>query len=185
MNLKTKASHIIFLTTASVSLNYSAVALVLQNKMDGSKLSPNVSTNIISAAPTINVKQCTQAVSAAKLKLQKIDQLQLISIKKIKATQSSYINYPSNRPFIYSIIMNGLGGENTMNSPKIIQEIGSRIITYCPSVAAVTFGIDQTDWGQMVGIVNNEKIEEFKCVDSDPRKRTLNTKLQWGTRICL
>jgi hypothetical protein len=37
----------------------------------------------------------------------------------------------------------------------------------------------------MVGIVNNEKIEEFKCVDLDPRKRTANAKLQWGTRICL
>jgi hypothetical protein len=185
MKQKIRASYVIFLTAASISLNHSAWALMLSNKMDSPKFSPNISTDIISASPTIDVKQCTQAVSAAKLKLQKIDRLQLISIKKIKATQSSYINYPSNRPFIYSIIMNGLGGENTMNSPKIMQEIGSRIITYCPSVAAVTFGIDQTDWGQMVGIVNNEKIEEFKCVDSDPRKRTPNTKLQWGTRICL
>jgi hypothetical protein len=72
-----------------------------------------------------------------------------------------------------------------MKSPKMMQEISNSIITYCPSVSAVVFGIDQTDWGQMVGIVNNEKIEEFKCVDLDPRKRTANAKLQWGTRICL
>lgn len=185
MKLKIKASYIIFLITASVSLNYSAGALMFKKKMDSAKFSPNVSTSIISATPTINVKQCTQAVSTAKFKLQKINQLQLISIKKIKATQSAYINYPINRPFIYSIIMNGLGGENMMKSPKMMQEISNSIITYCPSVSAVVFGIDQTDWGQMVGIVNNEKIEEFKCVDLDPRKRTANAKLQWGTRICL
>lgn len=179
MKLKTSARNVAFLTIASISLTHSAWSFVTQPKLENVR----TRTNISATSPTLEVKQCTQAVSAAKLQLQKIDKLQLISIKKIKATQSTYINYPTHRPFLYSIIMSGAGGENIMNSPKSMREISTKIITRCPSISAVIFSIDQTDWGEMLGLVKNEKIEEFKCIE--PRRNTSKIKLNWGTRLCV
>lgn len=179
MKLKTSARNVAFLTTAFISLTPSVWAFISQPKAENF----GSSANIISASPTLDVKQCTQAVSGAKLRLQKVNKLQLVSIKKIKATQSAYINYPTNRPFLYSIIMNGSGGENIMNSPQSMREISAQIINRCPSVSAVIFGIDQTDWGEMLGLVKNEKIEEFKCIE--PRGGVSKLKLNWGTRLCI
>jgi DNA polymerase III delta prime subunit len=179
MKSKTIASNVAFLSIVSISLTHSAWSFVSQTKVEnlGSR------TNISATSPTLDVKQCTQAISATKLQLQKIDKLQIISIKKIKATQSTYINYPTNRPFIYSIIMSGSGGESIMNSPKSMKEISTKIISRCQSISAVIFGIDQTDWGEMLGIIKNEKIEAFKCIE--PRRNISKIKLNWGTRLCV
>lgn len=179
MNLKTSATYVTFSSIVFINLTYSAWAFVSQTKMEnlGSR------ANISAVSPTLDVKQCTQAVSATRLQLQKIDKLQITSIKKIKATQSTYINYPTNRPFIYSIIISGSGGESIMNSPKLMKDISTKLISRCQSVSGVIFGIDQTDWGEMLGIIKNEKVEFFKCIE--PRRDVSKTKLNWGNRLCV
>jgi hypothetical protein len=138
---------------------------------------------IFAASSSINVKECDRAVAMAKSKLQKINKLQFLAVRQLKLSQSSGSDRPLNRPLMYSIILDGYGGEKIMYSPKMMQNISTELIYRCQSVAAVLFGMKDSDWTQMFGLMNNGKVQAFECVDL-PREK-YNRELAWGTQVCL
>jgi hypothetical protein len=135
------------------------------------------------ASSPMNVKECERAVAAAKSKLQKIDKLQFLAVRQLKLSQSSGSDRPPNRPLMYSIILDGYGGEKIMYSPKMMQNISTELIYRCQSIAAVLFGMKDSDWTQMFGLMNNGKVQAFECVDLPKEK--YNRELAWGTQVCL
>jgi hypothetical protein len=138
---------------------------------------------IVVAPSSMNVKECDRAVAAAKSKLQKINKLQFLAVRQLNLSQSSGSDRPPNRPLMYSIILDGYGGESIMYSPKMMQNISTELIYRCQSVAAVLFGMKDSDWTQMFGLMNNGKVQAFECVDLPKEK--YNRELAWGTQVCL
>jgi hypothetical protein len=135
------------------------------------------------ASSPMNVKECDRAVAAAKSKLQKINKLQFLAVRQFKLSQSGASDRPPNRPLMYSIVLDGRGGESIMYSPKMMQNISAELIFRCQSVAAVSFGMKDSDWTQMFGLMNNGKVQAFECVDLPKEK--YNRELAWGTQVCL
>jgi hypothetical protein len=138
---------------------------------------------IFAASSSINVKECDRAVAAAKSKLQKINKLQFLAVRQLKLSPSGASDRPPNRPLMYSIVLDGRGGESIMYSPKMMQNISTELIFRCQSVSAVSFGMKNSDWTQMFGLMNNGKVQAFECVDL-PREK-YNRELVWGTQVCL
>jgi hypothetical protein len=135
------------------------------------------------ASPSLPAKECDQAITAAKSRLQKVDQIKLVGLIKSNISQPEDKSFLLNRSQDISFQLSGPGGTNVMNSKKIMKAISNELIAHCQSVASVSFGIARTDWSQTYGIMKNGTVQLFKCVDAS--RDTVNIKLAWGTRICL
>ena len=92
-----------------------------------------------------------------------------------------YPNHPSGRPLFVTIIVDGNAADSVMLSPVFQKAIASEIIKSCGSVAAVTFGRQETDWSITFGVMSGGKIESFECIDPEPE----GNRIPWGQQICI
>jgi hypothetical protein len=138
---------------------------------------------VTSQSASLSDKQCANTLGGTKTRLNKIKSLQLMPIKIMNISQNQYIDSPANRSKILYLNIVGSGGENLMNSPKLMQDISANIIKNCNSIAAISFNIAQTDWGEIYGIVADGSVVRFKC--SEMKSDMSDTRLVWGNHVCL
>ena len=77
--------------------------------------------------------------------------------------------------------MVGSATQSILNSEKFLTAIATDIINKCPKISMVDFGQDQTDYGKSYGLLEDNKIGIFKCVDWEVAPK----KLDWGYISCL
>jgi hypothetical protein len=141
-------------------------------------------TSPITSQPSSLIgKECTKSIDSLKSRLKAIKKLNLISTGTMNLSEWSYINAPSDRPLILLIVMADSGGKNLMHSSKMMKSISTNIIASCKSIGAVSFGINQTDWGAIYGLMPNGATQAFQCVE--PHRGESHNDLKWGTYLCL
>jgi hypothetical protein len=94
-----------------------------------------------------------------------------------------YRDLKTSRPptFTHSFffLLQGSGGENLMNSPALMSGLATDVLSSCPHIGDVVFGIDQTDWSAIYGKRENGEVFAFKCVDAGGDVTPV-----WGEFVC-
>ncbi len=73
---------------------------------------------------------------------------------------------------------------NILNSPELLLSLSRNVINSCGQASTVTYGIDSTDHGRTIGLVNGQ-IREFQCVSVPPGVDPMNTPApRWGQVYC-
>ena len=123
--------------------------------------------------------ECNAALQAAKNQIQKNRKVKVVDAGRLDISQN-YINYPASRPFSYGFYLAGPATESILNSDKLLTTIANDIINKCSSISIVDFGKHQTDWGVTYGLLSNNKIGSFQCINPNYSK-----KLNWGYVVCI
>ncbi|MFM2060639.1 MAG: hypothetical protein RLZZ507_309 [Cyanobacteriota bacterium] len=146
-------------------------------------------TNIIflfsSVAEAQNTKftvECNAALQRAKKQIQKNRKVKVVHTDQEDISQhyKHDKSYPQNRPFSYEFGLRGAATESILNSDKLLTIIAKDIIDNCPSISMIKFGEYATDHGGAIGLLRNNKVEPFECVDPGE-----NIKLSWGQIVCI
>ncbi|MFN7786857.1 MAG: hypothetical protein ACK5QY_00210 [Pseudanabaena sp.] len=104
------------------------------------------------------------------------------TIVKFEQFKQRYQDYPTNRSLGYDALISGEGAVDVMSSKVFLTDISTQIISNCKSISSVTFGRYKTDWIRTYGLMENGKIEPFKCISAG---RGAERELSWGKEICL
>jgi hypothetical protein len=107
------------------------------------------------------------------------------TLKSVRKSLSGVVSFQTNalgnqgqprgRTKVLNIIFKN-GTDLTIAAQKAI---ATRVIRNCNQIAAVSFGVDQTDGVNIYGLKKNQIIE-FTCVDTGIAK-----KLVWGEHYCI
>lgn len=129
--------------------------------------------------------ECNAALQRAKKQIQKNRKVKVVHTEQEDIAQhyKHDKNYPKNRPFSYGFGLRGPATESILNSEKFLTIIAKNIIDNCSSISIVEFGEYQTDHVATYGLLENNEVGRFKCLDvGDPRAIK---KLDWGQILCL
>jgi hypothetical protein len=126
--------------------------------------------------PDATTRQCLRAVATAQKKVGQVKQVRVLQPQKINIS-GIYQDFPSGRPDQYQFRLVGKGVATVLYSPKFMQAISQDLISQCTTVSLVTFGEYQTDWYLSFGLMANNKLEAFQCVEP-------GVKLKWGEQAC-
>ncbi len=94
-------------------------------------------------------------------------------------SRSVYREIPPNRTIMVAFSLRGAGAKALLQNPKPLLALSKPVLTQCANIGAVRYGIDQTDWSVVIGILANRRVVQFSCVEPIP-----DLKLQWGQQIC-
>jgi hypothetical protein len=123
-------------------------------------------------------QSCEIALSNAK---NRIEQERDITVEiDIKDSSEEYPDHPDGRPTIIWFEVEGNAAESVMESPVFQRAIASEIIKSCNYVGAVTFGRKWTGWISTVGLMRDGSIQNFECLEHDPRLGSPS----WGQEWC-
>jgi hypothetical protein len=137
--------------------------------------------NNFSVAQEIN-QNCSTALILSKKRLKNIDKIQTIVVHTYDVSKA-YPDHPVGRSQGYILAMQGSAVSSIMNSPKFMISVAQNIIKNCKDFGMVTFGLDHSGWGISVGLLSNDRIGIFKCLDYKPRAKN-QKKLSWGEEYC-
>lgn len=90
--------------------------------------------------------------------------------------------YPQDFPPEPGGILLRLRGEaatDILYSPQMMRRLSQTIIGNCPSISAVSFQLDQTDWEVMYGLVD-DAVVQFRCIEPG-----VGVMPDWGEYVCL
>jgi hypothetical protein len=145
-----------------------------------------ISLNLLFALPlsaqaqnTQESSKCTASVKSVKNKITKIRKVKIANVFKSDIS-TDYKNYPKNRPFSYSFGLRGVGAEAVLSSDQLLTSFSRDILTNCTNVSQVVFGLHETDHIVVLGLMPENKIDVFKCVDPGTYKT-----LPWGYVVCI
>ena len=120
---------------------------------------------------------CDRAIDSARQRLSGVKHVTVTTVKTFDLAQG-YSDFPPNRSIGYQFVIDGQGVETVMTSSVFLTNISQQIVRKCGSVASVTFGVNQTDWGRMFGLVDNT-IQPFSCIEAG-----IGQTPKWGEAIC-
>lgn len=123
---------------------------------------------------------CQLALIKSKLKIDNAN----IRIDDLSKQKHEYKNYPTGRRLEYAFSMHGPGLTSFLSSNVLLTSLSANIISSCKDVGLVTFGRSQTDEFITYGLMQNGKVQAFKCVPAD-RRRERQTTPTWGYTVCL
>ena len=86
-----------------------------------------------------------------------------VTIELSEINNHGYFNYPQNRPNGYSFGMTGNATNSIMNSPVFSKSLATQIINNCNSISSVSFGLWQSGWVEVYGLMPNREIKMFEC----------------------
>ncbi|AKG22729.1 hypothetical protein [Calothrix sp. 336/3] len=130
------------------------------------------------AALKVDTQACVNSVKTARRQIQAQPSLKLVAVKRENITPI-YSDAPKNKPFGYSFLFEGKGGEKFMeSSSKLQRAIASKLMKTCPNVSYVKFGMNRSDFYSSWGLVRG-KVKPFDCVTPAP-----GVKLRWGQILC-
>ncbi|HEY9837381.1 MAG TPA: hypothetical protein V6D27_10840 [Vampirovibrionales bacterium] len=73
---------------------------------------------------------------------------------------------------------------NIFNSPQLLISLSRNVINSCRQASTVTYGIESTNHGKTIGLVNGQ-IREFQCVPVPPGVNPMDTPTpRWGQVYC-
>jgi hypothetical protein len=126
----------------------------------------------LTAQPTLAIKsQCLRAVNNAKKQLGGAPQIQRTSNFLL---EPSYGKPPADRPRGISFTMKT---DKFMANTQLQTNISRNLTSKCSNVSLVRFGLDQTDWVNIYGLVNG-RIKRFTCKEA-------GESIKWGEQVCL
>jgi|688.fasta_scaffold62236_5 hypothetical protein len=126
--------------------------------------------------------ECNAALQDAKNKIQKNRKVKIVKTIKLDISQH-YRSYPSNRLFSHIFGLTGAATGSILSSEKFLTTIAKDIINKCPSISMVEFNEYETDHVESYGLLENNDVGLFKCLDMDDLRA--RTKLHWGYVVCL
>ena len=121
---------------------------------------------------------CEVAMLNAKKRIEQGREITVMT--NIEDGSKLYPDHPDGRPTIIKIIVNGRAADSVMESLGFQKAIASEIIKSCNSVGAVTFGLYRSGWTSTVGLMRDGSIQNFECIDHDPKKGSPS----WGQNWC-
>ncbi len=95
-------------------------------------------------------------------------------------SRTVYREIPPNRSIIVAFSLRGAGAKALLQNTKPLLALSKPVLTKCPNIGAIRYGIDQTDWSVVIGILANRQVVQFSCVEPIP-----DLKLKWGQQVCL
>jgi hypothetical protein len=122
--------------------------------------------------------QCRAALLNNKSKIEKLK----TKVVRISQSKHSYSDGPANKPLAYTFAMTGPATQSVMFSQKFLTDISEDIVSMCPSVSLLKFGFDMSDNEITFGLMNNGKVQQFKCIEFR-QERVI--PIRWGQVICL
>ncbi|MBE9030081.1 hypothetical protein IQ266_10110 [filamentous cyanobacterium LEGE 11480] len=121
---------------------------------------------------------CDSAIRATMTKLRNVRNTRNVRFRPYKL--QGYANPPRANSDLFNFTFSGMGGENIMNSPKLLLSLSKQLMRDCPTTDAAKFGIAETDYYTMFGKLGNQ-VQRFKCVAAGVPARN---GLQWGEFAC-
>jgi hypothetical protein len=121
---------------------------------------------------------CAGTIAIAQTAIEKGRNVQVVI--RSNDISKDYPDHPKNRLYQYSFSMQGAATNTIMSSPKFLEIIATRIIRNCNSVALVSFGFDNSDHFETLGLMKDGTVKYFECLDPGQ-----NAKISWGYIICL
>ncbi|RAM53277.1 MAG: hypothetical protein C6Y22_01675 [Hapalosiphonaceae cyanobacterium JJU2] len=145
-------------------------------------ISLNILCYLPSPALAQSIKQsskCAATLQSVKNQITQGRRVKVVDISKDDISKD-YQSYPENRPFRYLFVLRGAATESVLLSNKLLTSLSRDILTNCSDISKVTFGLDETDHLETFGLISENKIDAFQCVDPGTYK-----KLPWGYVVCL
>ena len=124
--------------------------------------------------PKNDIAFCKDAITRAEITIEKAN----ASIFEVEKLRHHYKDHPKNLDFMYSFPIMGRGAGNVINSPVLLKSISTNIVANCKDIGMVRFGIYGTDDARSFGLLNNGKVQEFKCIASGAANPP------WGSEHC-
>ena len=124
--------------------------------------------------------ECNAALQRAKKQIQKNRKVKVVYTGQEDISQD-YKSYPKNRPFSHLFGLTGSATQSILSSEKFLTAIATDIINKCPSISMVEFNEYRTDHVESYGLLGNNTIGIFKCIDWEVAPK----KLDWGYIGCL
>ena len=124
--------------------------------------------------------ECNAALQRAKKQIQKNRKVKVVYTGQEDISQH-YKSYPTNRSFSYQFGLTGSATQSILNSQKFLTAIATDIINECPSISIIEFNEYRTDHVESYGLLGNNTIDIFKCIDWEVAPK----KLDWGYVSCL
>lgn len=90
-----------------------------------------------------------------------------------------YDEFPRNHPLGYSFSLNGTSTESIMRSPQFMASISQSIMMACEPAGAVGFLANQAGWYVTFGLMENDRVSRFQCVEPGSR-----LSRRWGYQGC-
>jgi hypothetical protein len=133
-------------------------------------------------------QNCSGALEATRRQLASAKNMQGVYFRQDDVSRQ-YPDYPDNRSQTYLFVMEGhQAASNVMNSPALLTDLAQNIISNCSDVGLVSFGPANSGWIERVGLINNDRVGVFQCVNTDlPGRRRYRSRLprvSWGQQFC-
>lgn len=123
---------------------------------------------------------CQLAIAEAKYQVESKNTtvIQLTTFDMSKESQA--YDHPEGYPIGIAMVIDGPGTASVMNSTVFLKALSHNIIMECEPISLVEFTASGTDWIDTFGLVGENKVEEFECLDPG-----FNSSIPWGYTICL
>jgi hypothetical protein len=123
---------------------------------------------------------CRSAFALAQIKLSSLKNVHLLRSEKFS---HNYSDYPDGRHSGYKFVFHGTDVRNVLASPVFLTTISTDIISNCKDIGIVEFGKYQTDNINTYGLLRNNKVTSFQCIN--PTKKPSTKKPSWGEVTCV
>lgn len=104
---------------------------------------------------------CRKAIKRVENQLQTDRQL-TIELSEMSDSNASIAPF-EDRPHKYIFGIGGNAASSVMSSPVFSKSLATQIINNCDSVSSVSFGLWQTGWHEIYGLMPNGEIKIFEC----------------------
>ena len=129
-------------------------------------------------AQGVETPECTNAVSSVESQL-KSDRDLIIEQSEIN-NRNAPGTPPEGRPNQYAFGMSGSAAEGVMSSPVLLNTLATQVIDNCSSISSVSFGLWQSGWVSVFGLLANGEVEPFKCPEDYEFNPLTDRSLVWG-----
>jgi hypothetical protein len=133
-----------------------------------------------------NPATCNSVIREVRSQIQQRHRVTVLRDREYSIEDAGYANplYDAirSRNIGYELdIAHDAAGLNFIHSPATMRAYAQKIADHCPSAALVSFGLDQTDAGSILGLDHDGQMFHFECVDHD----LASSPMPWGYTVCL
>lgn len=121
--------------------------------------------------------ECHQQLENSRQQITQINNLELVKAESGKYTYAE-AGRPGQVTHSINFIVEGKGGSNLINSPALQKSIATEILTQCEKVGSVIFVVNNSDWAEVIGKMEDGSVQSFACAED-------LTDISWGLQPCL
>lgn len=124
---------------------------------------------------------CPAALQSVQAQLKAKPNLEIVSVTKRTVTEA-YPDHPNGRPDWYVFSLRGRSAESLLNSPRLMTTLASQIIRNCETTSLVLFGLANSGYTALLGLMPDGSIQPFECLEPG---RGASNRPAWGKTICV